>query len=424
MEPKPRPTFLKVSEDQDETNTALPTSLTNSINTQIQQLNDHMLKLEQGGKKIGQVSSPRSNSDDRDHDQDLDSTLQTTVIAEEAINLSIKANVQSKDSGVFDPAVVSLSNSQSSNTQKQLASNFSKDDLKSIISVGTSHTGISLPTTIISSANTTSIMRRQESAKASNEAAVTVEKTERSRNISSASLDTTCTTSTRKEKSKKHKKSSKSHKKSKRKDRELTIQEQQTLQSYDSSTYSQVKVTLHKGPNGYGLSIKGGNDQNHLDLNDTGIFISKIKKDGSARKSGELAKGDKIISVNGNSCENITHEMALEYFMKAENKVELVILPRAEAFLRQRKLQGEEDMKKKLKYDLKTWTGRKNIFYLLFKTGFFSVSIYYFLKKIKIINGRGKFLMPVREVPKSFVLNSKELVREGFSSFVSKFRRF
>lgn len=99
------------------------------------------------------------------------------------------------------------------------------------------------------------------------------------------------------------------------------------------STRQKVQVTLVKGKNGFGLVIVGGIDQPYLE-NDNGIFITKIKKKGAAKLSGELYKGDKILSINGNSCENVQFQKALEMFQGSE-KVDLVVLQGAEEFLRQ-----------------------------------------------------------------------------------------
>merc|ERR1739847_168062 len=105
-------------------------------------------------------------------------------------------------------------------------------------------------------------------------------------------------------------------------------------QTQTSTTTIGVKISLQKGTNGYGFNIIGGIDQPHLP-NDSGIFISKISRKGAACKNGQLAVGDKLLSVNGESCEGATHQATLEMFHKAEQKVDLVVQPHAEAYLRQ-----------------------------------------------------------------------------------------
>lgn len=47
---------------------------------------------------------------------------------------------------------------------------------------------------------------------------------------------------------------------------------------------------------GLGFNIVGGVDQNYV-LNDSSIFVSKIKEDGAAALDGRLQEGDKILSV-------------------------------------------------------------------------------------------------------------------------------
>lgn len=47
---------------------------------------------------------------------------------------------------------------------------------------------------------------------------------------------------------------------------------------------------------GLGFNIVGGVDLPYV-LNDNGIFVSKIKKDGMAAMDGRLQEGDKILAV-------------------------------------------------------------------------------------------------------------------------------
>lgn len=52
------------------------------------------------------------------------------------------------------------------------------------------------------------------------------------------------------------------------------------------------KITLHKGSTGLGFNIVGGEDGE-------GIFVSFILAGGPADLSGELRRGDRILSVSG-----------------------------------------------------------------------------------------------------------------------------
>uniref|UniRef100_A0A6P7G5V4 Disks large 1 tumor suppressor protein isoform X8 n=1 Tax=Diabrotica virgifera virgifera TaxID=50390 RepID=A0A6P7G5V4_DIAVI len=62
-------------------------------------------------------------------------------------------------------------------------------------------------------------------------------------------------------------------------------------------------VVLQKGNSGLGFNIVGGEDGE-------GIFISFILAGGPADLSGELRRGDQILSVNGVNLRNATHEEA------------------------------------------------------------------------------------------------------------------
>ncbi|KAG8137043.1 hypothetical protein E2320_005588 [Naja naja] len=63
------------------------------------------------------------------------------------------------------------------------------------------------------------------------------------------------------------------------------------------------KVVLHKGSTGLGFNIVGGEDRE-------GIFVSFILAGGPADLSGELQRGDQILSVNGIDLRGATHEQA------------------------------------------------------------------------------------------------------------------
>lgn len=82
----------------------------------------------------------------------------------------------------------------------------------------------------------------------------------------------------------------------------------------NGSAYSAPKVLdikLKRGPAGLGFNIVGGLDQQYV-LNDSGIYVAKIKEDGAAALDGRLQEGDKIIAINGNKLENLPHIAAVE----------------------------------------------------------------------------------------------------------------
>lgn len=156
-----------------------------------------------------------------------------------------------------------------------------------------------------------------------------------------------------------------------------------------------VKVSLIRGGNGYGFSIIGGVDQPYLQ-NDSGIFITRIGRKGTAARDGTLAIGDKIISVNGESCEGIKHQDVLEMFHKADQRVDLVIWPHAESLLRQDLLaKQEQTSKNKISF--------KGALWIMTKSTIFVGALYYILKKFEVIDRKGKLLVPAKEAPKKLV---------------------
>uniref|UniRef100_A0A8C7YWU5 Synaptojanin 2 binding protein n=1 Tax=Oryzias sinensis TaxID=183150 RepID=A0A8C7YWU5_9TELE len=63
-------------------------------------------------------------------------------------------------------------------------------------------------------------------------------------------------------------------------------------------------------------------------MNDSGIYVSKIKEDGAAALDGRLQEGDKILSINGTKLENMAHRQVVNIFRCAGNQVELHVLKR------------------------------------------------------------------------------------------------
>ncbi|XP_063162254.1 disks large homolog 1 isoform X8 [Candoia aspera] len=79
----------------------------------------------------------------------------------------------------------------------------------------------------------------------------------------------------------------------------------------DKITREPRKLILHRGSTGLGFNIVGGEDGE-------GIFVSFILAGGPADLSGELRKGDWIISVNGVDLKAATHEEAAAALKNAE----------------------------------------------------------------------------------------------------------
>ncbi|XP_075775545.1 disks large homolog 2 isoform X10 [Pelodiscus sinensis] len=87
------------------------------------------------------------------------------------------------------------------------------------------------------------------------------------------------------------------------------------------------KVILHKGSTGLGFNIVGGEDGE-------GIFVSFILAGGPADLSGELQRGDQILSVNGIDLRGATHEQAAAALKGAGQIVTIVAQYQPEEYAR------------------------------------------------------------------------------------------
>lgn len=82
-------------------------------------------------------------------------------------------------------------------------------------------------------------------------------------------------------------------------------------------------IHLHRGKEGLGFSIVGGKGSTHGDLP---IFINQVFKDGAAGKDGRLQKGDEVLTVNGTSFDDVTHEFAADTLKYLKGDVKLTVL--------------------------------------------------------------------------------------------------
>ncbi|XP_026536297.1 disks large homolog 2 [Notechis scutatus] len=87
------------------------------------------------------------------------------------------------------------------------------------------------------------------------------------------------------------------------------------------------KVVLHKGSTGLGFNIVGGEDRE-------GIFVSFILAGGPADLSGELQRGDQILSVNGIDLRGATHEQAAAALKGAGQVVTIIAQYQPEEYAR------------------------------------------------------------------------------------------
>ncbi|NWY75249.1 DLG3 protein, partial [Erithacus rubecula] len=95
----------------------------------------------------------------------------------------------------------------------------------------------------------------------------------------------------------------------------------------DDFTREPRKIILHKGSTGLGFNIVGGEDGE-------GIFVSFILAGGPADLSGELRRGDRILSVNGVNLRNATHEQAAAALKRAGQTVTIIAQYRPEEYSR------------------------------------------------------------------------------------------
>ncbi|XP_050088167.1 disks large 1 tumor suppressor protein isoform X16 [Anopheles aquasalis] len=86
-------------------------------------------------------------------------------------------------------------------------------------------------------------------------------------------------------------------------------------------------IVIQKGPSGLGFNIVGGEDGQ-------GIFVSYVLAGGAADLGGELKRGDQLVSVNGVSLANASHEDAAQALKNAGGTVTLVALYRPEDYNR------------------------------------------------------------------------------------------
>ncbi|XP_036845672.1 disks large homolog 2 isoform X7 [Oncorhynchus mykiss] len=85
------------------------------------------------------------------------------------------------------------------------------------------------------------------------------------------------------------------------------------------------RMVLHKGSTGLGFNIVGGEDGE-------GIFVSFILAGGPADLSGELRRGDQILSVNGIDLRGATHEQAAAALKGAGQTVTIIAQYRPEEY--------------------------------------------------------------------------------------------
>ncbi|CAF2449682.1 unnamed protein product [Rotaria sp. Silwood2] len=87
------------------------------------------------------------------------------------------------------------------------------------------------------------------------------------------------------------------------------------------------RVLLRRSQNGFGFNIVGGDGEE-------GIYISFIQAGGIADKSGELHKGDRILSVNNIDFRGVTHEEAAAVLKNCGDTADLHVIYKYDDFIR------------------------------------------------------------------------------------------
>ncbi|XP_031567263.1 tyrosine-protein phosphatase non-receptor type 13-like isoform X2 [Actinia tenebrosa] len=82
-----------------------------------------------------------------------------------------------------------------------------------------------------------------------------------------------------------------------------------------------IKFTKEPGK-GLGITVLGGENSKRLDR---GIYVKSVTEGGAAARDGRLKAGDRILAVNGNSLEQVTHERAVTLLKTISSTVELVV---------------------------------------------------------------------------------------------------
>ena len=73
---------------------------------------------------------------------------------------------------------------------------------------------------------------------------------------------------------------------------------------------------------GLGFTIVGGENSHSMDL---GIFVQSITPNGPAEQDGRLQSGDRIISINGQSLEGVSHRIAVDILRGSEGAVQFIV---------------------------------------------------------------------------------------------------
>ncbi|XP_037092842.1 membrane-associated guanylate kinase, WW and PDZ domain-containing protein 2-like [Pollicipes pollicipes] len=84
--------------------------------------------------------------------------------------------------------------------------------------------------------------------------------------------------------------------------------------------YDLHAMQFQRGPQGFGFSIRGGREFQHM-----GLFVLRIAEDGPAALDGRLRVGDQILEINETSTKDLTHGEAIELIRRGGATVRLLV---------------------------------------------------------------------------------------------------
>ncbi|CAH8451755.1 unnamed protein product [Heterobilharzia americana] len=88
----------------------------------------------------------------------------------------------------------------------------------------------------------------------------------------------------------------------------------------DTSTQRLYSVTLQRGPNGFGFSVRSG-----CNSNTSSLIVYRITENGSAFQQGQMKTGDEILEINGISTLTMTHQQAVDMIRSSGSTIRILL---------------------------------------------------------------------------------------------------
>lgn len=89
-----------------------------------------------------------------------------------------------------------------------------------------------------------------------------------------------------------------------------------------NETIEEIEVEIRREKGSYGFSIMGGIESS-LPLG--GIYIRSLQNNGTAKATGKIRTGDRLLSINGVSLEHVSHKEAVETIQNAPLSTSVII---------------------------------------------------------------------------------------------------